>query len=206
MSSVARYWFRVIAVDKGKQVVYSPPVARVIQQAPVTGYQVPVNGNRVQGYASDITLFHNNRFCFGGTGLFYERFTGMQLIYVRFSDRKNRLIKQWLGWERADLILKKILTNSKFEQIITGDNVQKGKPDPQAFNLFLSKTGLKPEEVIVVENSPLGVQAARNSKMRCILTLNNSPLDSPEFKNFIDEENIFGNTYSLYNYLSWCNN
>ena len=92
--------------------------------------------------------------------------------------------------KETDLILKRILTNSKFEQIITGDNVEKGKPDPQAFNLFLSKTGLKPEEVIVVENSPLGVQAARNSKMRCILTLNNSPLDSSEFKNFIDEENI----------------
>lgn len=109
--------------------------------------------------------------------------------------------------KETDLILKKILTNSKFEHIITGDNVKKGKPDPQAFNLFLSKTGLKPEEVIVVENSPLGVQAARNSKMKCILTLNNSPLDSSEFKNFIDEENIFENTYSVYNYLrSWCNN
>jgi hypothetical protein len=43
--------------------------------------------------------------------------------------------------------------------------------------------------------------------MRCILTLNNSPLDSSEFKNFIDEENIFENTHSVYNYLrSWCNN
>jgi hypothetical protein len=31
LRSVARYWFRVIAVGKGKQVVYSPPVARVIQ-------------------------------------------------------------------------------------------------------------------------------------------------------------------------------
>ncbi|WP_133054667.1 hypothetical protein [Niastella populi] len=31
LRSVARYWFRVLAVGKGKQVVYSPPVARVIQ-------------------------------------------------------------------------------------------------------------------------------------------------------------------------------
>lgn len=30
LKSVARYWFRVIAVGKGKQAVYSPPVARVI--------------------------------------------------------------------------------------------------------------------------------------------------------------------------------
>lgn len=31
LQSVARYWFRVIAIGKGKQAVYSPPVARVIQ-------------------------------------------------------------------------------------------------------------------------------------------------------------------------------
>ena len=104
----------------------------------VTGYQVPVNGNRVQGYASDITLFHNNRFCFGGTGLFYERFTGMQLIYVRFLDRKNRLIKQWLGWERADLILKKIqpprVRNKKFYHFIpyfSGNQLFKLNLQPQ---------------------------------------------------------------------------
>jgi hypothetical protein len=31
LRSVTRYWFRVIAIGKGKQAVYSPPVARVIQ-------------------------------------------------------------------------------------------------------------------------------------------------------------------------------
>lgn len=31
LTSVTRYWFRVIAIGKGNQTVYSPPVARVIQ-------------------------------------------------------------------------------------------------------------------------------------------------------------------------------
>jgi hypothetical protein len=31
LNSVARYWFRVIAIGKGNKNVYSPPVARVIQ-------------------------------------------------------------------------------------------------------------------------------------------------------------------------------
>jgi len=31
LKSVARYWFRVIAIGKGNQTVYSPPVARVVQ-------------------------------------------------------------------------------------------------------------------------------------------------------------------------------
>ena len=31
LKSVTRYWFRVIAIGKGNQAVYSPPVSRVIQ-------------------------------------------------------------------------------------------------------------------------------------------------------------------------------
>jgi hypothetical protein len=31
LKSIAKYWFRVIAVGKGKQAVYSPPVSMVIQ-------------------------------------------------------------------------------------------------------------------------------------------------------------------------------
>lgn len=31
LNSVARYWFRVYAIGKGNQTVYSPPVARVVQ-------------------------------------------------------------------------------------------------------------------------------------------------------------------------------
>ena len=31
LRSVARYWFRIIAIGKGNQTVYSPPVARVVQ-------------------------------------------------------------------------------------------------------------------------------------------------------------------------------
>lgn len=31
LNSIARYWFRVIAIGKGNQKVYSPPVSRVIQ-------------------------------------------------------------------------------------------------------------------------------------------------------------------------------
>jgi hypothetical protein len=31
LKSVTRYWFRVIAIGNGKQAVYSPPVARVVQ-------------------------------------------------------------------------------------------------------------------------------------------------------------------------------
>jgi beta-phosphoglucomutase-like phosphatase (HAD superfamily) len=45
------------------------------------------------------------------------------------------------------------------EHIVTSFNVKRGKPFPDPYLLALEKGGFKPNEVIVVENAPLGVQA-----------------------------------------------
>jgi len=47
------------------------------------------------------------------------------------------------------------------ERIVTAYDVKRGKPLPDPYLMGLQKVGnLKPEEAIVVENAPLGVQAA----------------------------------------------
>jgi hypothetical protein len=43
--------------------------------------------------------------------------------------------------------------------------------------IALNKMNLPASQVIVVENSPLGVQAAIKAGLECIITLNNTPLD-----------------------------
>ena len=50
--------------------------------------------------------------------------------------------------------------------------VQNKKPDPEIYNLALSKLGLKPEEVFVVEDSKNGVKAAKAAGMKVIVTTN----------------------------------
>ena len=50
-----------------------------------------------------------------------------------------------------------------FECTITGDEVEKGKPDPQVFLKALEKLSLSKHEVIIVENAPLGIQAAKSA-------------------------------------------
>lgn len=44
---------------------------------------------------------------------------------------------------------------------ITAMDVTHGKPDPEPYLRGLSKTGVKPEEVMVIENAPLGVRAGK---------------------------------------------
>jgi beta-phosphoglucomutase len=55
-----------------------------------------------------------------------------------------------------------------FDFIITGDEVPRAKPYPDPYLAAASQLGLKPEECIVVENAPLGIQAAKNAGMYCV--------------------------------------
>lgn len=65
-----------------------------------------------------------------------------------------------------------ILKDIRFDFILAGDVVSKKKPDPEIYNLALKKTGLKPEECIVVEDSRNGVIAAKAAGIYVVATTN----------------------------------
>jgi beta-phosphoglucomutase-like phosphatase (HAD superfamily) len=68
---------------------------------------------------------------------------------------------------------------------------------------------IKSSDCIVVENAPLGVEAANKAGIRCIITLNNTPLEvSYDFRNLISKETqIFLDTKSTIDFLrKWCCN
>jgi HAD superfamily hydrolase (TIGR01509 family) len=74
--------------------------------------------------------------------------------------------------QAARAVTGKILSDIKFDVILAGDVVSKKKPDPEIYNLALSQTGLKPDEVIVVEDSKNGVIAAKAANTHVIVTTN----------------------------------
>lgn len=55
-----------------------------------------------------------------------------------------------------------------FDFILTGDEITRAKPDPEPYLTAASRLGLKPAECIVVENAPLGIEAAKAAGMQCI--------------------------------------
>src|SRR5205809_849738 len=81
--------------------------------------------------------------------------------------------------EEIETILDENIGTNNFDLVISGDDLKEGqgKPDPAPFQRALQKMNLKPSEALVVENSPLGVEAANKAGIPYIVTLNNSPLD-----------------------------
>lgn len=72
----------------------------------------------------------------------------------------------------AHAIAYNILEDVQFEFVLAGDIVSKKKPDPEIYNLALEKTGLKPEECLVIEDSHNGVLAGKAAGMHVVATTN----------------------------------
>src|SRR5918999_4829112 len=98
-------------------------------------------------------------------------------------------------------IINKYFGKDAFDVIVTGEDLEEGKPSPDPFRTALIKMRLTESEAIVVENAPLGVKAANNAGIRCIVTLNNTPLKLLDFEGLIRKESIFPNTSSAISFL-----
>ena len=72
----------------------------------------------------------------------------------------------------ANAIASGMLKDIKLEFVLAGDVVSKKKPDPEIYLLALEKTGLKPEECVVIEDSRNGVLAAKGADMYVVATTN----------------------------------
>lgn len=60
----------------------------------------------------------------------------------------------------ANVLLEKHHLKDEFEFIISGDDVDKGKPNPEIYNKCIAKLKLPVEECLVLEDSLNGVKAA----------------------------------------------
>jgi HAD superfamily hydrolase (TIGR01509 family) len=74
--------------------------------------------------------------------------------------------------QAAKAITEKILKDIKFDIVLAGDVVSHKKPDPEIYNLALSRTGLNADQVMVVEDSKNGVLAAKAAGTNVIVTTN----------------------------------
>lgn len=87
-----------------------------------------------------------------------------------FRDLKAKGIKIGVisSSKNCSYILDKIGAYSIVEVEVNGNDITKGKPDPQIFLMAAEKLGLKPAECVVFEDAVLGVESAKNAKMRCV--------------------------------------
>ena len=83
---------------------------------------------------------------------------------------KENNIKIALGSasKNSKLILERIEMLSYFDAIIDGNNITKGKPNPEVFLLGAEATNCKPEECVVFEDALAGVQAGKAGGMKVV--------------------------------------
>ena len=48
-----------------------------------------------------------------------------------------------------------------FDLILAGEDVKEGKPSPEIYNTVMQRMGVSPEETLIYEDSPVGLQAAQ---------------------------------------------
>jgi HAD superfamily hydrolase (TIGR01509 family) len=59
-----------------------------------------------------------------------------------------------------------------FESVVCGDDVRRGKPDPEIYVLAAQRLGIPPAGCVAIEDAPAGVEAAKRAGMRCIAVTN----------------------------------
>lgn len=67
-----------------------------------------------------------------------------------------------------ELILDITHTARYFGAVIAMEDTQRGKPDPQVFLLAADRLGVPPRRCLVMEDAPVGVQAAKAGGMKAI--------------------------------------
>jgi beta-phosphoglucomutase len=67
-----------------------------------------------------------------------------------------------------ELILTLTSTVSVFDAVVSMEDVQRGKPDPQVFQIAAERLGVAPAHCLVIEDAVAGVQAAKAGDMKCI--------------------------------------
>ncbi|RVW13348.1 CBBY-like protein [Vitis vinifera] len=103
---------------------------------------------------------------------------GVNVAVCSTSNEKavSAIVSCLLGPERAEKI-----------KIFAGDVVPRKKPDPAIYTLAASTLGVEPSRCVVVEDSAIGLAAAKAAGMKCIVTKSGYTAD----EDFLNADAVF---------------
>lgn len=78
----------------------------------------------------------------------------------------------------------------KFDLVLTRDDVQEGKPNPEIYKKAMEELGLNPKECVVMEDSVNGIKAGQNAGMHVFALTNSVTRKSVHECNLLDPEFI----------------
>jgi HAD superfamily hydrolase (TIGR01509 family) len=81
----------------------------------------------------------------------------------------------------AELMLGHLGGAERFETVVTAQDVRRGKPDPEVYEMVLERCDVTPQRAVVVEDSALGLQAALDAQAHAVVVRGQAESDSPRF-------------------------
>lgn len=124
------------------------------------GYDFPVDHVIVDVHAMMNNIFENE-------GVPIKPGLIELLTYLKENNYKT-MVATSSGRERVNHILDLAHLTSYFDDSICGDEVSKGKPNPEVFLTACRKLGVEPQEALVLEDSEAGIQAAYSGNIPVI--------------------------------------
>lgn len=82
--------------------------------------------------------------------------------------------------DNIDLVLSEFNLRDTFNCVVSGQEVSESKPSPHIYLTAAKKLEVIPDDCVVIEDSPLGVKAAKNAGMRCLAITNTHPQQNLE--------------------------
>lgn len=99
--------------------------------------------------------------------------------------------------KNIDLILNQKHISNLFSHIISGEDVAKGKPNPECFMKAASALKLPPERTIVFEDALLGIEAALKAGCKCVAIT--TTFDRKEFEELPFKADLIVDSFSELN-------
>lgn len=125
---------------------------------------------------------------------------------VLFLNKHNIPIAICSGALESDIlpILKTLKIDNSFIHITTAEHVKKSKPDPECYNITsdllinsYNNLNIKKSQIIVIEDTPAGIKAAKDAGLNVIAVTNSYPTER-----LIESDRIISNLNTLLSELS----
>lgn len=82
-----------------------------------------------------------------------------------------------MSWRRFAEPVLAALPAGTFAAVVTGDEVARGKPDPEPYLAAARALGVAPEECVAIEDSPTGALSAERAGCRVLVVPHDVPVD-----------------------------
>ena len=125
-------------------------------------------------YAKEASLMYHDRY--DGGRLPVKKGVRLILEFLKKHDKKIALASS----SKKETVISQLRDADIlhfFDEIVTGDMVEKSKPEPDIFLKACEKTGVLPERAYAIEDSINGIRAAYSGKLKPIMVPDILPAD-----------------------------